>query len=486
MVDFKTYRSLESFCIADQFDSLAPPHERLPNCTMKIIIVGAGVSGLSTYLQLCKLLLSFDSHTILIYESQKPRETVPSGTSDPSLSDLEDLTDSTAVVGNSIGLTPNSVRLLKYINTKLYETFKVRGYVSESYTFKTARGHTLAVMSTGDKRSPEEYTISCPRYGLWKCLHDVVGEDKIQYRKVIDVDFSGEKPVVRFADGGEEDADLVVGADGVRSVVKKAIFGEEDERKYAPHYEGFCGVGAFIDVEIPEAITKHKSMVFTFGPTGSFGYCCTAPIPQRVLGWWSNWGTPNVPDRNIVDTDDIRRQLQERHGTWKDPVIHSIIEKMTTDRIYPIWTTPNLPHWGETGAVLLGDAAHTLQATSGQGASQALEDSVTFSLLLSHYITKAETAGSDLTVKEAIKLAAKGLYEIRSPRVASIRARARRLYITKKRINNIIVEYMFYCFIYLWTNFPIIGKLVLGDMFKELHGWNADEQVKEYLEKKGH
>ena len=204
---------------------------------MKIVIVGAGVSGLSTYLQLCKLLPSFDPHTILIYESQKPRETVPSVTSDPSLSNLEDLTDSTAVVGNSIGLTPNGVRLLKYIDTKLYETFKARGYVSETYTFKTARGHTLAVMSTGDKRSPEEYTISCPRYGLWKCLHDAVGEDKIQYRKVIDVDFSREKAFVKFADGGEEDADLVVGADGVRSVVKKAIFGEEDERKYAPHYE---------------------------------------------------------------------------------------------------------------------------------------------------------------------------------------------------------------------------------------------------------
>lgn len=200
-------------------------------------------------------------------------------------------------------------------------------------------------------------------------------------------------------------------------------------------------------------------MVFTFGPTGSFGYCCAAPVPQRKLGWWSNWGSPNVPDRNVVEPEEIRRQLQERHGTWKDPVIRTIIEKMSTDRVYPIWTTPTLPHWGgESGAVLLGDAAHTLQATSGQGAGQALEDSVTFSLLLSHYIAEAETAGSDLTVETAVTLAAKGLYEIRNPRVATIRSRARNLYLTNKRINNIIVEHLFYCFIYLWTNFPIIGK----------------------------
>lgn len=213
-----------------------------------------------------------------------------------------------------------------------------------------------------------------------------------------------------------------------------------------------------MDADIPEAITKRKSMVFTFGPTGSFGYCSAAPLSQRKLGWWSNWGTPHVPDGNVVDTEEIRKQLRERHGAWKDPVIHSIIEKMTTDRVYPIWTTPNLPHWGGRGAVLLGDAAHTLQATSGQGAGQALEDSVTFSLLLSHYVTKTEVAGSDLTVREAVKLATEGLYEIRNPRVTTIRTRARNLYITNKRINNIVVEYLYYCTIYLWTKFPIIGE----------------------------
>lgn len=221
---------------------------------------------------------------------------------------------------------------------------------------------------------------------------------------------------------------------------------------------GFCGVGAFVNVEIPEAITKHKSMVFTFGPTGSFGYCSAAPVMRQKLGWWSNWGTPGVPHRNVVDIEKIRRQLWERHGTWKNQAIQSIIEKMATDHVYPIWTTPNLSHWGKAGAVLLGDAAHTLQVTSGQGAGQALEDSVTFSLLLSHYVTKAETAGRDLTVQENIKLAAKGLYEIRNSRVATIRAQACNLYVINKRINNIIVENIYYCFIYIWTNLPIIGE----------------------------
>ena len=201
-------------------------------------------------------------------------------------------------------------------------------------------------------------------------------------------------------------------------------------------------------------------MVFTFGPTGSFGYCCAAPVARRVLGWWSNWGVPDVPTTNYVDQEDVRRQLRERHGTWADPIIRTIIEKMTTSRIYPIWTTPDLPHWGESGAVLLGDAAHTLQATSGQGAAQALEDSVTFSLLLSHYVEKSSAIGSEMATTSAIELAAKGLYEIRHPRVASIKAQARSIYLAKEQINNILFEYIYYCFIYLWTNFPIVGELV--------------------------
>jgi len=204
---------------------------------MKIIIIGAGVSGLATYLQLRKQLPAFSSHTVLIYESQKPQETSDSEPSNFSPTKSEALTDSTRVVGNTIGLTSNRVRLLKYIDAGLYKSFKRRGYVSKTYKFKTARGYNLAVMSTGDRRSSEEFTISCPRYNLWQCLYEIVGGENIQCRKVVKVVLSGVKPLVGFEGGGENDADLIIGADGVRSVVKRALFEEEDEGIYALQYE---------------------------------------------------------------------------------------------------------------------------------------------------------------------------------------------------------------------------------------------------------
>lgn len=199
---------------------------------MKIIIVGAGVSGLATFLQLRKVLGAFDTHEVSIYDSHQPQERAITHTAT-----CNDLTDSTAVVGNCIGLTPHSVRLLRYIDEDLYQLFKSRGYVSKSYTFRTARGHTLATLSSGDGGWPEEYTISCPRYELWKCLYETVGKDNVQHREVVDVGLEADRSVVRFADGGKQTTDLVIGADGVRSVVKQAIFGEKDEKLYAPVYE---------------------------------------------------------------------------------------------------------------------------------------------------------------------------------------------------------------------------------------------------------
>jgi 2-polyprenyl-6-methoxyphenol hydroxylase-like FAD-dependent oxidoreductase len=95
----------------------------------------------------------------------------------------------------------------------------------------------LAVLSSGDGGSPEEYTISCSRHQLWRCLYEIVGENNVQHGEVVDVELEPDRAVVRFADGASRIPDLVIGADGVRSVVKRVIFGEEDKKCYAPVYE---------------------------------------------------------------------------------------------------------------------------------------------------------------------------------------------------------------------------------------------------------
>lgn len=81
---------------------------------MKIIIVGAGISGLSTYLHLRKHLPNPDSHTITIYESHQARSKLPSANSTASEHanlNLDTLSESTAIVGGGLGISPNGMRV---------------------------------------------------------------------------------------------------------------------------------------------------------------------------------------------------------------------------------------------------------------------------------------------------------------------------------------------------------------------------------------
>lgn len=200
-------------------------------------------------------------------------------------------------------------------------------------------------------------------------------------------------------------------------------------------------------------------MVFTFGLNGSFGYCSAAPESQQKLGWWSNWPRSDMPEQTRIDPDEARRQLLGRHAQWKDDVIQYILRNAVVDRIYPIWTTPALPHWGaDTGAVLLGDSSHTLQAMSGQGACQALEDSIVFSLLLSHYIAESEKSNGAFTTKDAISRSTRGLYLIRKDKVAAIKNRARNLYSKQRYVDNVVLECIYSCFIFAWVKFSFFGK----------------------------
>lgn len=204
---------------------------------MKIIIVGGGVSGLTTWLYLHKTLPSVQSYTIQIFEAHSPQNAPPTGDANPNSSMLGTLSDSAPVVGNIIGFRPTSMRLIKRIDTRLYELFKARGYLNQHHTFRSARGHKLGMVPARDFEDPPEYTVTHPRYWFWKLLQEVVGQENIQYQRVVDVDLSGYKPVVKLADGRTQEADLVIGADGARSVVRKALFKDDADGKYALEYE---------------------------------------------------------------------------------------------------------------------------------------------------------------------------------------------------------------------------------------------------------
>lgn len=215
------------------------------------------------------------------------------------------------------------------------------------------------------------------------------------------------------------------------------------------------------------------TMTIVFGGNGFFGYAPsdTSPeapnrhIPQGVMPpgktvmWWSTYEIDECPNPKTIDKEAVKQDLQKRHGNWRNPVIQKIISSVNVETMYPVWTTPDLPTWERDGVVLIGDAAHTLPPTSGQGTSQALEDVECFTMFLAHYLRKAydgkspeEPAAITEAETGAISQTSKKYMEIRQPRVKDILTKSKRME-NKKRNLNIFEEWL------LYLVFFIMGEL---------------------------
>lgn len=83
-------------------------------------------------------------------------------------------------------------------------------------------------------------------------------------------------------------------------------------------------------------------MAFTFSPSGSFGCRSASPQEKWLVGWCPDWYLADTLKSNMINVEEVHEQLLSRHGSWKHPVIRDIIASMSTDRIYRLWTTPEV------------------------------------------------------------------------------------------------------------------------------------------------
>jgi len=175
---------------------------------MKIVIIGGGIGGLVTYHALRKHLADADpSISVKLVESH------------PSL------LNTSRTIGGGLGLAPNGMRAIAAIAPEVAAYINERGFLGDVMSFRNSNGRLLGRFNGGTMRRYGFGMLMIRRAVVHEALIPGLREEDVHWgMKVKGVKEVGEQVLVEYEDGTTELADLVIGADGVRSVVQHSLF----------------------------------------------------------------------------------------------------------------------------------------------------------------------------------------------------------------------------------------------------------------------
>ena len=231
----------------------------------------------------------------------------------------------------------------------------------------------------------------------------LVGVSRVDLLRLLDaaVPPSVHRVVGRVDVVPHEDAALVVGADGARSAVRRAVWGQRTRAQLTP-YLAVRGVVA------DPAWREHGGEYWGRGDL--FGISPSAAGTNWYAAFRSDLGPAHV---------DVETALATARARYADraPGVQRILATAVpqTSLAQRIWTTPPLRHYVRDGVVLVGDAAHAMTPNLGRGACEALVDAVTLADLLNTRPMAAALAAYDrarLLRTQALRVASGALMRL--------------------------------------------------------------------------
>ncbi len=316
------------------------PGASLRGSRLRVLVAGAGIGGLTAALALREA-----GHEVVVFDRQ------------PTASRL--------AVGGGMHLWPNGMRGLRAVG--LAERVRALGgdaAVVRRSEFWSWRPRRLGGFDVSEiERRLGEPTVGVSRAELHPLLLDALPADALRLGRAVTGFSQDDRGVVAHLEDGEEPGDVLVGADGLRSVVRDQLLGAKP-----PRFAGYASWQAFTD-DVEGA--PPGTLRVMFGPGTRFLHY---PVGAGRL----YWEAIAVTEPGLDDPAGQRRDgLLDRFRGWPG-FVRTVLSSTPEEAIVraDIYDRPPVKRWGEGRVTLLGDAAHPMTNAVAQGANMAIEDAI--------------------------------------------------------------------------------------------------------------
>ena len=294
-----------------------------------ITIIGAGIGGLTTALTLQQKGFAFS-----VYESA----------------------DEIKPVGAGIILANNAMQVMQKLG--LQEKLERAGNRISAMKITDPNLKPLSVVDlTSFEQKYQVSNLAIHRADLQKILAEEIGLDNINFSKRLAKVEKNTRYNLTFANNLTLQTDIIIGADGIKSVVRNQLFAENTIR----NANQICwrGVG---EIDLPQQY--HNELNEAWGKGKRFGF---VKISDRKVYWYALANAKDFTGKRV----DLAELFQDFHSDILAIIKTSIQSKIIISEITDLQP---IKKWQAGNVCLVGDAAHATTPNLGQGACQAIED----------------------------------------------------------------------------------------------------------------